>query len=255
VEEKIYQRQIFKTALSNSVLQDPRQRRLFSQRDLRDLFSLKADTGSVRSGGDGWTETSEATKGVGVVDPDEEIAEETSKDNEATLRKVMRSKGLAGVFDHGHVEHDPTRKTATIREMEDQAKRVAREAVSALRRSVTSQHPFEPESRFGSSVGHPIGAFGRGRSLASGTGSSGLLGAIRQRNDAVESNGSNAPPSDEAKQYAKLLARIEDYVRRRQPTTDELLKEFDAIPNSDVAVFRRLLKSVASLEHGRWHLA
>ena len=63
VEEKIYHRQIFKTALSNRVLQDPRQRRLFSQRDLRDLFTLKADTGSVRSGGDGATDTAAYTQG------------------------------------------------------------------------------------------------------------------------------------------------------------------------------------------------
>jgi len=33
IEEKIYQRQIFKTALTNQVLQDPKQRRLFSQVD------------------------------------------------------------------------------------------------------------------------------------------------------------------------------------------------------------------------------
>jgi DNA excision repair protein ERCC-6 len=65
VEEKIYQRQIMKTALANKVLQDPRQRRLFSQKYLKDLFTLKADNGSVISGGDGLTKTSELTKGDG----------------------------------------------------------------------------------------------------------------------------------------------------------------------------------------------
>lgn len=123
VEEKIYQRQIFKTALSNKILQDPRQRRLFSHRDLKDLFTLKADAGSVRSGGDGLTETGAMTKGVGVVAPDDEPAEESSQDNEEILKKVMKSKGLAGVFDHHFLEHDSSRKSATVREMEDQAKR------------------------------------------------------------------------------------------------------------------------------------
>eukprot|EP00957_Ditylum_brightwellii_P212233 15367115-Ditylum_brightwellii.AAC.1 len=65
IEEKIYHRQIFKTAVTNQVLQDPRQRRLFSQRDLRDLFTLKADVGSVAKGGDGCTETAAITKGAG----------------------------------------------------------------------------------------------------------------------------------------------------------------------------------------------
>jgi DNA excision repair protein ERCC-6 len=41
IEEKIYHRQIFKTALSNKILQDPRQRRLFSHNDLKDFFTLK----------------------------------------------------------------------------------------------------------------------------------------------------------------------------------------------------------------------
>ncbi|EED95784.1 rad54-like protein, partial [Thalassiosira pseudonana CCMP1335] len=58
IEEKIYQRQIFKTAITNQVLQDPKQRRLFSQKDLKDLFTLKAD--SIDS-----TETGDITKGRG----------------------------------------------------------------------------------------------------------------------------------------------------------------------------------------------
>jgi len=256
IEEKIYQRQIFKTALTNSVLQDPRQRRLFSQRDLRDLFTLKADTGSVRAGGDGITETGQATRGVGVLDPDEELAEDTSKDNEETLKKVLRSKGLAGVFDHNYVERDGKRKSVTVREMEDHAKRVAREAVTALRESVSNQNPYEPESRFASSKGVAAAAASVGvrhRSLQAGSSSS-LLESLRQRNAVVESAGAKTPPSDEAKQYAKLLSRITEYVRRKCPRTEDLLREFDNIPNNDMAIFRRLLKSVASMDKGRWYL-
>ncbi|KAJ1512672.1 hypothetical protein HMI56_003720 [Coelomomyces lativittatus] len=40
IEEKIYQRQIFKTFLSNKVLKDPKQRRFFRLNDLKDLFSI-----------------------------------------------------------------------------------------------------------------------------------------------------------------------------------------------------------------------
>ena len=51
IEEKIYQRQIFKTAISNRVLVDPKQKRLFSSGELKELFTLKEDLG--RGGGDG----------------------------------------------------------------------------------------------------------------------------------------------------------------------------------------------------------
>ena len=43
IEEKIYQRQIFKTAITNRVLQDPKQKRLFSSGELKELFTLKED--------------------------------------------------------------------------------------------------------------------------------------------------------------------------------------------------------------------
>ena len=43
LEEKIYHRQIFKTAISDRVLRDPRQKRLFSRSELKDLFTLRAE--------------------------------------------------------------------------------------------------------------------------------------------------------------------------------------------------------------------
>eukprot|EP00977_Amphora_coffeiformis_P014673 scaffold4162_cov162-Amphora_coffeaeformis.AAC.6 len=174
VEEKIYQRQIFKTALSNRVLQDPRQRRLFSQRDLRDLFTLKADAGSLRSGGDGSTDTASYTQGIGVVDPSADVGndedDKVQDDNNETLETVMKSKGLAGVFDHHFVEHDASRKSTTVREMEAKAKEVARAAVTALRQSVGEDDvPNEPQ-RFGAGVG-----------TQRGSSSQSLLASLRQQ--------------------------------------------------------------------------
>jgi DNA excision repair protein ERCC-6 len=40
IEEKVYQRQIFKHLLTKRILVDPRQSQSFSTRDLRDLFTL-----------------------------------------------------------------------------------------------------------------------------------------------------------------------------------------------------------------------
>lgn len=43
IEEKIYHRQIFKTFLTNKILTDPKQKRLFKMNDLHDLFTLGDD--------------------------------------------------------------------------------------------------------------------------------------------------------------------------------------------------------------------
>jgi DNA excision repair protein ERCC-6 len=264
IEEKIYQRQIFKTALSNKVLQDPKQRRLFSQRDLCDLFSLGDDTGSVRSGGDGVTETSRVTRGIGIVDADADIAEAANDDNTATLKRVMKSQGLAGDFDHHTIELEHKRKSTTVREMEEHAKRVSKEAVEALKNSVASTDRFSPTwtgsnetnpTRFGPPVfiaeercgvvdGKPASALGGPLSSAN------LLASLRNRTLTVESGGRNEPD----RLYSDIIIRLKDFVGKRRPTTDEIVKEFDNIADSEVAIFRGVLKEVAEVIDGRWYL-
>lgn len=253
MEEKIYHRQIFKTALSNRVLQDPRQRRLFSQRDLRDLFTLKADTGSVRGGGDGATDTATFTQGIGVVDPAADLSnnedgrnDEANNDNEDTLKSVMKSKGLAGVFDHHFVEHDVSRKSTTVREMEAKAKEVARAAMTALRHSVADEGDTtaiavaEPQ-RFGASLPN-----------AGASSSKSLLAGLKKQKAAASGS---READDETKKYAKLLKTLKEFVRRRRPNTDEILSEFEgSVLSEDAAIFRRLLKSVAVVQNGRWYL-
>lgn len=108
IEEKIYHRQIYKTALSNKVLQDPRQRRLFSPGDLKDFFTLKADQSAVKEGGDGITETGDLMRGVGVVQKEKakkrkkgeaeqkEEQEGGATDTQKTLKAVMGSKVRRG---------------------------------------------------------------------------------------------------------------------------------------------------------------
>lgn len=279
IEEKIYQRQIFKTALTNRVLQDPKQRRLFSQRDLRDLFTLKADTGSVESGGSGFTETGELTKGTGVVDPDETDSggvpgatdDNAEKDNVDALQSVLKSKGLAGVFDHDVVDGASNiRKSATIREMEEKAKSVAREAAKALKESASGSEAFQPT--WTGSEETQNRRFGGNRTVIASSGTSAVAGVVSQ-----SSNGS-APASSatllanlrkrndpkatgDTSQYTVLLRRVRDFVRRNGgqragggPSTDDILREFDSVPSSDAAIFRRLLNSVAYVDNGRWRL-
>jgi hypothetical protein len=45
IEEKMYQRQIFKVLLSNRILEDPKQKALFSKSEIKDLFTLNDNEG------------------------------------------------------------------------------------------------------------------------------------------------------------------------------------------------------------------
>ena len=286
IEEKIYQRQIFKTALTNKVLQDPRQRRLFSQRDLKDFFTLKADDGSILQGGQGTTETGERTNGGGVVDADEVLAETghladgAGKDNSETIETVLRSKGLAGIFDHDYIEQsEGKKKTSSILDMEERARKVAQEAVKALRQSTAGADRFQPtwtgseqtdNRRFGSSISQcsslagrvscaiteprfgGAGTAGVVRSHCSGIGSKGLLSMLQGQTSEITMSG-HGQSDDDSNKYANLLQRIQTFVRRFRPTTEEILKEFDKL-DCDAAIFRRLLKSVAAMKGEKWEI-
>ena len=71
IEEKIYQRQIFKQFLTNKVLEDPKQKRFFDADQLRDLFSLDeedeehGDTESTFVGGVVQVPKERAKRGAG----------------------------------------------------------------------------------------------------------------------------------------------------------------------------------------------
>jgi hypothetical protein len=208
---------------------------------LKDLFTLKADSGSIVAGGEGLTETAKLTRGEGYVDPNGNIgAVDNQNDDGQTMMSVLRSKGLAGVFDHDVIESsDSGSKKASVREMEEKAKSIAREALKNLTQSLASDHDvFNPESRFGG-----VGAQ-----------SNHLLSTIAQRNQGIKNAVSSGNTGD-SKRYTQLLRDLRSFVRLNVPTTDEILEEFSSQASEfDAAVFRRLLKSVAFLSEGRWRL-
>jgi DNA excision repair protein ERCC-6 len=91
IEEKIYQRQIFKTALTNRVLQDPRQKRLFSQKDLHDLLTLQPDNCNGRKSGE--IETANTIANATRIDDVHAAGGSSNRDSEA-LKDLLKSKGL-----------------------------------------------------------------------------------------------------------------------------------------------------------------
>ena len=292
IEERIYHRQIFKQAISSAVLVDPKQRRLFSQKDLRDLFTLKADTGSVARGGDGMTVTGEITKGGGVIDaPAQGTADETDKnkkDDQATLEEVMKSKGLAGVFDHDFVDKQSARRNRSVaaRQMEEQATSAANSAARTLHESTAgAQQGFEP-TWTGASGAQPR-RFGGGRGGTAGSGSSSVLGGpsretsfggaasagiVSSSRGMATSSGAllshlhkrNVAAADTRTTGAnsELLQQIRTFIRRKGgnregggPTTDQILGQFEHVSNDDAASFRRMLLSVAKRDNdGKWRL-
>jgi hypothetical protein len=149
IEEKIYHRQIFKTALSERVLQDPKQRRMFSQKDLKDLFTLKTND----TNGEKLSETAELMKSNGVVKPCD------SNDDRSDLGALFRSKGLAFVFDHDVVEDSSSfkNKTRVDIEMEEKAKEAAERARIAVGQSTyNNQMHTQTSTKSGCVVSQPV---------------------------------------------------------------------------------------------------
>jgi len=284
IEEKIYHRQIFKTALTNKVLEDPKQKRLFSQKDLRDFFTLKADDGSIISGDHGVTELGTITRGQGVITPEEVLPNTTgdevgSVDDKETLVTVMKSQGLAGIFDHDFVDSSASKKTISILEMEEKARKVAQEAAKVLEESARNgAGRFQPTWTGSNEIS--TGRFGHGRTIP-------VSGLLHQQNGEARNypaagvtqkaagslnskslllglnriNSGDQSKSIDVEKYSQLLQQLGAFVRRcggsqrgGGPTTDEILAEFKDVPTSDAAIFRRLLTRVAKNQNGKWRI-
>ena len=249
---------------------------------------------SVSKGGDGITETGELTKGRGVIEVDDADKEDEVEDNNETMEEVLKSKGLAGIFDHDVVDKPFAKKSQTVREMEKDARRVASRAAKALAQSLdeaggdgfipTWTGSNETESRrFGGvsritndSNSGMLGMkrkktfesqFGGAKSSGLGIGSAAvssnaLLAQVRERRKEIASGGT-ATENDNPDQddfAVTLMKRIRTYIKRfmnksgKGPSTKQILSEFKDVKNSDAALFKSILKQVAIASSGQWVL-
>lgn len=169
IEEKVYHRQIYKHFLTNKILKNPRQRRFFKSRDMRDLFTLQDDLGQDK------TETSsifsELAGEIKLGDQNEQLiqsmssvavqSENTStrgKRNGGRGKNISRSKGKEKVEPkeeasnkddsdmlknllangiHSAMDHDAILDINDEEKMklDDEASLVAQRAAEALRQS------------------------------------------------------------------------------------------------------------------------
>ena len=67
-----------------------------------------------------------------------------NKYNQYTLKVVLRSKCLLGLFDHEFLEKPNSGNTRSFREMEEGGKVLASRAARALEESLGRFHKFEP---------------------------------------------------------------------------------------------------------------
>ena len=148
IEEKIYQRQIYKQFLSNKILKDPRQKRLFHSRILKDLFSYEDPEDGITETCDMFadsrvemeeTETDEpsyrpknpAAEMDRIVAELQETVEEKPKSN--ALADLLTATGVKHVLSHDSVVHESGHEYLLI---EREASMIARQATEKLRQSV-----------------------------------------------------------------------------------------------------------------------
>ena len=151
IDEKVYHRQLYKQFLTNKVLQDPKQRKFFSAKQLGNLFSL--DEEQDKHEGDSQTVHDEAQKEAQAAEipeqkdgkitqdglegkgdeNDKESADDSVSKETGLLQNLFENKGIHGTMDHDAImkASDPSMRASHIRE----AERVAQDAAEKLKKS------------------------------------------------------------------------------------------------------------------------
>lgn len=146
IEEKVYHRQLYKQFLTNKVLQDPKQRKFFSSKQLGNLFSLDdeqdrgGDTQSIYEEAQKEANAAEAPqqKDGRITEKGLESGETADNDGEESketglLKSLFENRGIHGTMDHDTIMQasDPSMRAKHVRE----AERVAHDAAEKLKRS------------------------------------------------------------------------------------------------------------------------
>jgi len=167
VEEKIYQRQVYKHFLSQKVLNDPRQRQFFKWNDIADLFDVPPpppgfDPDEMRElrekykrlftsmprqsdDDDQQVETTSVMRAItNLPTKDQHVTgDEAATEHNAILQSLYDTNGIKATFNHDKVEQ-PLLDRKIVR---DGANIIAERALSAIHRSSrerASHHISEP---------------------------------------------------------------------------------------------------------------
>jgi DNA excision repair protein ERCC-6 len=261
IEEKIYQRQVFKTSQAGAVLsRDPRHARQkgkqFSRSEMHDLFSLGDD--DCPDDIDALGEELD----LGEVDESLQECRDTaaeeppgSEDGEKNVLKALfNSSQLSGVFSHAQTTEDVAATTAA----EAAAQAEVDEAVRQLCRSAgDGRLGFEPTWTGRSGAAPRFGATRAPARGSAGMGSASLLDRIRSRSSlnappAVIGAAEGSHPLSNAADRALILRLEAFFANGRAHATKDVLSSFSDVPDSQAVTFRRHLKAVAKCQNGLW---
>lgn len=287
IEEKIFHRQLFKQALTDKILRDPKQRQSFQMKDLNDLFTLggendeDTETGRLFKGAEvRFTKPSKPVPGSkydptpwGGATPDPEAMSEDRviknlegvaymedaeagdgtkehKDSEARIMEsIFARSGVHSAVNHDHFANGRRNLTADPHMIEREAKRVAAEAAKGLQRAqeLARNVPVGTATWTGQ-----FGTAGRPSQRGIGRGgpaSSGILSNLRQR------QGTNRTAEEASLSRRKVyLQMIPAYLNRQggKAYTKMLSEQFKRQVETDekAADFFAVLKKVAVAEKG-----
>ncbi|EPS63882.1 chromatin remodeling complex subunit, partial [Genlisea aurea] len=278
IEEKVYQRQIYKHFLTNKILRNPQQRRFFKSRELKDLFTLNDD-------GDGCsTETSSIFSQVSeltiVGTHNEEQKNLNGSVNEAANGSELKSNEevcfLQGLFEahgiHSAMNHDAIMEShdENKTKVEEEATKIAQRASEALlqsriirRRESISVPTWTGKSgaagapmqrKFGSTLNSELITTTSTSSTNAGASSGRALSSaeLLMKLKKTEENAIADSLSTKSKLHPEVLTRqIRSFIQRKggSATSVSIVSEFkERIPSEDLPLFKNLLKEIATLE-------
>lgn len=258
--------------MTNKVLSDPRQRRFFKPKDIRDLFTLGDDgdkgteTGDLFAGTAAQEKTAvqkegeESEQQSSMAKADEGVADDDDQDDETGNAKLLNSlldDSGEGVL-HSTINHDAILKAGTDggddKLFEYEADKIAAKAVEEVSRSA--------QRRRRENVGVPtwtgrsgLAGFVNSRP-ANGAGgkAASLLQRIKQREGTAAVATSN-PDAPDLSVSGALLRDIVHFLRDNggQKSSAEVVQKFqarvDSTPNG-LQGFKSLLKKVAIFKKG-----
>lgn len=220
IEEKIYHRQIFKQALTNRVLADPKQRRLFTKSELAELFTLGAGATPAS------TKTASLSSRIDGDDNNDDGGDDDDDDNKVLTAIWDQEADLAEAFGHD--------------ETNDEALRAAAEREA--RRAVRSLYPGPRAASRPASSADILASIARRDAAAQG-----------ERGRAPSPDDDDRADAEDASDTSlDLVRRLADFFdqSRRAPTTADILAHFSSC--SDPRLFRSILRQLADLRDGRW---
>ncbi|GMM53346.1 DNA-dependent ATPase [Starmerella bacillaris] len=279
IEERIYERQIYKQYLSNKILKDPKQKRFFKNSDLHDLLSLRDESESAeifananaQSGNNNEGSVSELDtekKKIAEADDLSKMAgvtretdyEQTNGEGESSesrqesslLQDIFTKAGVKSSLQEDAVNNASRPDTLF---MEREAERVAYQAAVKLNLSRKEAQKAK--------IGTPTwtGKAGlAGKNLKASNSSSKLLNNLRKQKELETKSRDNRElaPSQLA-HNVDILERIQSFLRD-QPNHEA--KSGDIISNCNLQIngtqevlnLRQMLRKIADWEDKKWKL-